>query len=176
MDAFCDPRGARRLAVEWSLRRRQLMRAADHGAVARPARLRTRCARPHRHRSWVKKKVLRRVVAIRECCPATLPSHPARYFTASLRLPLLRYGIRRLYTLLWLHGRQNQRPPFWLARCGLYGGLGAAFGSAMWSGIQFLEFLRLQSLLYIILRWSVVRDSVRCNVMYMHPVYVAYRY
>ena len=111
---------------------------------------RTRCARVHRHRSWVKNKVLMRAVAIRECCPPTLPSHPARSFTACLRLPLLRYGIRRLFTLLWLHGRRKNQPPIGLARGGLYDGLESRFGQCNVVWWSFLEFLQLRSLLYII--------------------------
>ena len=122
------------------------------------ALLRSRCAQVHRHRSWSKNKVLMRAVAIRECCPPTLPSHPARSFTASLRLPLLRYGIRRLYTLLWLHGRRNQPPPFGLPRCGLYDGLWSSFGQFQVVWCSLLELLRLRSLLYIIWDRTVVRD------------------
>ena len=70
------------------------------------AQLRWCCARRHERQSWGKFEVHSRLCAPRACPASTSCAPPARFITASVRFPLLRYDVSRLSLVLRRDGRR----------------------------------------------------------------------
>ena len=124
-DDFATSRGCRRSA--WRGRHAACCTGPLRIITAlRWTKLRWCCARRHERQSWSKFEVNSRLCAHRACHASTSCAPPARYLTASVRFPLLRYDVFRLSSLLRHDRRRNtSRLLGWHAVCAICASIAA---------------------------------------------------